>query len=45
MDSKTSAVEDVGIDHGSRDIGMPEKFLDRADVIAPFEEICSKRVP
>jgi hypothetical protein len=38
-DAEAAAIEDVGVDHGGADVGMTEQLLDRADVVAPFEEV------
>ena len=34
VDSPTTAVQNVGIDHGCTDILVPEQFLDRPNIIA-----------
>src|SRR5262249_43264387 len=38
-------VEDVSVDHGRGDVAVPEEFLNRADVVAVFEQVRSERVP
>jgi hypothetical protein len=38
-DAQSSAVEDVGIDHGGIDVGMAEKFLDGADIVTGFQQM------
>jgi hypothetical protein len=35
----------MGVDHGRADIGMPQEFLNRADVVSVFKEVSRKRVP
>lgn len=37
------AVEDVGIDHRGSDGGVAEELLDRANVVAGFEEVGRER--
>lgn len=34
-----AAVEDVGVDHGARDVGVAEQFLDGADVVTRFQQV------
>ena len=36
-DSSPATVQDVGVDHGCRDIGVPEQFLNRPDVVAVLQ--------
>jgi hypothetical protein len=38
----TSPVQDVGVDHGSRDILVAQEFLDGSDIVASFEQMRSK---
>ena len=37
--TRRTAVEYVGVDHGRRDILVPQELLDRADVAARFEHV------
>ena len=39
LDRQPRFVQDVGVDHGGRDIGVAEQFLHRADVLAGFEQM------
>jgi hypothetical protein len=41
---KWVAVEHMGIDHGGAHILVPEEFLDRVDVLLPFQEMGGKGV-
>ena len=34
----------MGVDHGGANIGVAEEFLDGADVVAIFEQVCCKRM-
>jgi len=36
---ETAALQHVGVDHGGLDVFVAEQFLDRANVIAVFEEV------
>jgi hypothetical protein len=38
-DGLTAALQDMGIDHGSAHIFMPQEFLHGADVIAIFQQM------
>jgi hypothetical protein len=38
-------VEHMGIDHGGGDIRMAHQLLNRADVVAVFQQVGGKRVP
>ena len=38
-------MQDVGVDHGHRDVAMAEELLHGADVVAALEEVRGKRVP
>ncbi len=44
-DAPPALVQDVSVDHRGGYIGVSHKFLDRADVVAAFEEMCRKAVP
>ena len=39
-----AAVEDMRVDHGGRDVGVPQEFLDGPDVVATLEEVGSEAV-
>ena len=39
-----AAVDDVRVDHRGGDVAVPEEFLNRADVVAVFEEVGRERV-
>jgi hypothetical protein len=36
-DAERAVIEDVGVDHGGRDVAMAQQFLDGADVVSGFE--------
>src|ERR1017187_4007067 len=38
-DAEAAPVQDVGVDHGRRDVAVAEKLLDRADVGAALEKL------
>ena len=38
VDSPTTAVQNVAVNHGRTDILVPEQFLDRPNIIAVFQE-------
>ena len=38
-DSSPPTVQHVRVDHGRTDIGVPEQFLNRADVVAIFRKM------
>jgi hypothetical protein len=38
----SSLIEDVGVNHRRAHITVPEQLLDRADVVAGFEQMCRK---
>src|SRR5688572_24176456 len=40
-----AAVEDVRVDHGRRDVAVPEQLLDGPDVVAGLEQVGRERVP
>ena len=40
-----SAVQDVRVDHGSTDVGVPQELLDRSDIRAAFEKGGGERMP
>src|SRR5262249_30842735 len=42
--AKPAAIENVQIDHRRVQIRMAEQFLDRADVVSCFEQMCRKAV-
>ena len=44
-DAEAAAVKYMRVDHRSRDVPVPQEFLDRANVVAPFEQVRRKRVP
>jgi hypothetical protein len=44
-DSPRTSVQDMGVNHCGTDVGVPEQFLNRADIVAIFEQIGSKRMP
>ena len=37
-----SPVQDVGVDHGRRDIRVAQECLDGSDIVAGVEQICGK---
>jgi hypothetical protein len=37
-----AALEHVGVDHGRADVGVAEQFLDGADIVAGFEQVCGE---
>jgi len=37
--TSSAAVEDVGAVHRSADVPMPEKFLERLDVVVDFQKV------
>src|SRR3984893_11829066 len=39
-----SAIEDVRVDHGSGHVPVPEKLLDRPDVVAVLQQVRGERV-
>ena len=41
----TTQRADVSMNHGCRDIGMPEQFLDRSNVLSGFEQMSRETVP
>lgn len=41
-DASAAAVQDVGVDHRGRDVGVAEEFLDRPDVVAGLEQVCGE---
>jgi hypothetical protein len=43
--SVSAVPQDVGVDHGRRDVAVAEELLDRSDVVAAFEEVGGERVP
>ena len=45
MDAKAAAIKYVAINHRRRDILVSQQFLDRPNIVAPFEQIRRKRVP
>src|SRR5207249_6025345 len=44
-DVKSGSIQDVSINHCRRHVLMPEQFLDGADVVSIFQQMCSKAVP
>ena len=38
-------VQDMRVDHGGLDVGLAEKFLHRADVLAGFQQMGGEAVP
>ena len=38
-DAERAAVEHVGVDHCGSDVAVAEQFLNRADVMPPFQEM------
>jgi hypothetical protein len=44
-DGEGATVEDVGVDHGGRDVAVTEKLLDGSDVVAGLEEVGGEAVP
>lgn len=44
LDSESSFGEDMGVYHGCPHIAVTEQFLDRADVIALFQQAGSERM-
>ena len=44
VDPFPSPVQDVGIDHRRLHVLMPEQFLNRADIIAIFQQVRGERV-
>ena len=40
--SEAATVEHMGVDHCCAHIPEAQEFLDRADVLAPFVQMCSK---
>jgi len=38
-DSPPATVQNMGVDHGCSNIGVPEQFLNRADVVAIFKQV------
>ena len=45
MDTKAAAVKHVAIYHRRRAVLVPQQFLNCPNIVAPFEQICRKRVP
>ena len=43
--TRGAAIEDMRVDHRGGDVPVPEQILDRADVIAVFQEMGGERVP
>ena len=39
-----AAIENVGVDHGCRNVLVAEKLLHRANVVAVFEQVSGERV-
>ena len=37
-------IEHMGTNHGRRNIGMAEQLLDRANVLAPFQQVSGEAV-
>jgi len=44
MNSETTAVEDVAVNHGRGDVSMTQELLHGADVVASFQQVCCERV-
>jgi hypothetical protein len=44
-DSSAASVEDVGVDHGRLEVAVAEELLDRADVVAGFQQVGGEGVP
>ena len=42
--SASAAVQHVRVDHRRADVGVPEQFLNRPDVITRFEQVRGERV-
>ena len=42
--AKRATIQHVCVDHRSLHITMPHQFLDGADVLAAFQQVCGKRV-
>ena len=42
--SESSTVQDMGVDHRCADTPMPEKLLDRPNVVAGREKVCGEAV-
>ena len=38
-DAAAAAVEDMGVDHGGADVAVTQELLNRADVVAVFQEM------
>ena len=43
--SSSAAIDYVSIDHGRADVAVAEQLLDRSDVMACLEKVCSEGVP
>ena len=43
-DTHASLVENVGVNHGRRNVAVPQELLDRSYVVAGFQEVCRERV-
>jgi len=43
-DAEGAAIEDVGVDHGGRDVAVAQKLLDGPDVVAGFEQVRGEAV-
>ena len=43
--AKGAAIEHVRIDHGGLEIGVAQELLDRANVLAPLQQMGGKRMP
>jgi hypothetical protein len=39
LDAEGAAIEDVGVDHGGRDVAVAEELLDGADVVSGFQKV------
>jgi hypothetical protein len=44
VDPLPATVQHVGIDHRRLHIPMPEEFLNAADIVAIFQEMCGERM-
>ena len=45
VDAEAAAVKYMRVNHRSGDVPVPQQFLDRANVVASFEQVRRKRVP
>ena len=43
-DSSSSTVQHVGVDHGGLYVSMSKQFLNRADIVAVFEQMSGERM-